>query len=258
MNPSILSLSKFALSLGCAISVILLTAASSFAADAEAGAKVFKKCRACHAVGEGAKHKVGPFLNDIMGRNAGSIEGFKYSKAMLEAGTGGIVWDEKNLDAFLAKPKKFIPKTKMAYVGLKKQKDRDNVIAYLATFSAKVEDEAKDKENTSKAASAQKTEVAAAEPEIDNSPPEFTDAFLEDQVNIDAGKEMWFGQCTHCHGFKAYPGKAPKLKPRKYKPTFVYKRTFKGFKKMPAWKEVFSKQEIMQIVSYVKSNQFSP
>ncbi|MCG6902796.1 MAG: cytochrome c, partial [Rhodobacter sp.] len=86
----------------------------------------------------------------------------------------------------------------------------------------------------------------------------FTDEFMADPANFEAGKEIWFAQCTHCHGYKAYPGKAPKLKPHKYKPEFVFKRAYKGFKKMPAWNEVFTVDEIRQIVAYVKSPGFSP
>ena len=103
--------------------------------DAEKGKKVFKKCKACHAVGENAKNKVGPVLNGVIGRKAGTYDGFKYSKAMKEAGEKGVVWNHDTLSAFLEKPRKFIPKTKMAFAGLRKEKDRENVIAYLETFS---------------------------------------------------------------------------------------------------------------------------
>lgn len=87
--------------------------------------------------------------------------------------------------------------------------------------------------------------------------PEFTEAFLTDEANITAGGELW-KQCRHCHGRSAYPGKAPKLKPRKYTPEFVYKRVTKGFRKMPGWEAVFSQEQRMQIVAYIKSRQFSP
>lgn len=87
--------------------------------------------------------------------------------------------------------------------------------------------------------------------------PEFTDAFMSDAGNIAAGGELW-KQCRHCHGRNAYPGKAPKLKPRKYKPAFVYKRITNGFRKMPPWKEVFTQEQRMQLVAYIKSKQFSP
>lgn len=103
--------------------------------DADAGKKVFKKCKACHAVGEKAKNKVGPLLNDIIGREAGTVEKFKYSKALLAKKDEGLVWDEASLDAYLTKPKAFIPKGKMAFAGLKKPEDRENIIAYLKTFS---------------------------------------------------------------------------------------------------------------------------
>lgn len=102
--------------------------------DAAAGEKVFKKCKACHAVGDGAKNKVGPLLNGIVGNEIAAIEGYKYSKAFLAKKDEGLVWTEENLDAFLTKPKEFIPKTKMSFAGLKKEQQRADLIAYLMSF----------------------------------------------------------------------------------------------------------------------------
>jgi cytochrome c len=120
-------------------------ALASFATVAEAasegdpakGEKVFKKCQVCHTVGEGAKKKVGPPLNNIIDAKAGSQEGFKYSKAMVEAGEGGLTWSVDKLSAYLEKPKEVVPKGKMAFPGLKDEADRADVIAYLKTFSKK-------------------------------------------------------------------------------------------------------------------------
>ena len=95
--------------------------------DVAKGEKVYKKCKACHAL-EAGKNKVGPSLAGIFGRTAGTVEGFKYSAAMKDS---GIVWDEETLDSFLEKPKEVIPKTRMAFPGLKKEQDRMDVIAYL-------------------------------------------------------------------------------------------------------------------------------
>jgi len=103
--------------------------------DPVAGEKVFKKCKACHQVGEGAKKKVGPVLNGVVGATAGAQEDFKYSAAMVEAGKNGTVWTVENLDTYLEKPRAFIPKGKMAFAGLKKPEDRANVIVYLKQFS---------------------------------------------------------------------------------------------------------------------------
>ena len=95
--------------------------------DAAAGEKVFKKCKACHVIDK-EKNRLGPHLIGIFGRESGSVDGFKYSKAMQQA---GITWDETTIDEYLADPKGYVPKNKMAFPGLKKEKDRVNVIAYL-------------------------------------------------------------------------------------------------------------------------------
>ena len=98
-----------------------------------AGEKVFKKCKACHQVGEGAKNKTGPILNGIVGQAAGGVEGFKYSKALQAKADEGLVWTEDTLAAFLAKPKAFMKGTKMSFSGLRKEKDLAAITAYLAS-----------------------------------------------------------------------------------------------------------------------------
>ena len=111
------------------VALVLAVASSPAMAggDAARGKKVFNKCKACHSLKAGKK-KVGPSLAGVFGREAAAVKGFKYSKAMKKS---GIVWDEKTIDAYVANPKKYIPKNKMTFAGLKKQKDRDDVIAYL-------------------------------------------------------------------------------------------------------------------------------
>lgn len=104
--------------------------------DVEKGAKVFKKCASCHMVGPDARKRSGPPLNDIMNAPAGAFEDYRYSKAMVAAAADGLVWDVESLDAYLENPKGFLPKTKMSFRGLREEKDRADVIAYLATFSA--------------------------------------------------------------------------------------------------------------------------
>jgi cytochrome c2 len=100
----------------------------------EEGADVFKKCRACHDLGPGAKNKVGPLLNGIIGRPAGTIEGFNYSAANKDAGSKGLVWTEEVMFKYLEAPLSFMPGTKMAFAGLKDAQDRKDVIAYLKKF----------------------------------------------------------------------------------------------------------------------------
>lgn len=117
---------------------VLLTSASSAQemGDAAAGEAVFKKCMTCHAVGDNARNKVGPVLNGIVGRTAGTVPEFRYSEAMVKAGEGGLTWTPENLAKYLHEPKEFVPGNKMSFAGLKEETDIANVIAYLATMPA--------------------------------------------------------------------------------------------------------------------------
>jgi cytochrome c len=124
-----------------ATTMLLLLAAAgapgALAADAsiENGEEVFKKCRACHDVGPTAKNKVGPILNGLFGRKAGTIEGFNYSDANHKAGEAGWVWTEESMMKYLENPREAMPGNRMAFVGLRDEQDRKDIIAYLKTFS---------------------------------------------------------------------------------------------------------------------------
>lgn len=104
-------------------------------ADPAEGQKVAKKCLQCHSFEKGGKNKVGPNLWNIVNAPYGHMEGFSYSAALKEAASQGKKWDYESLNGFLHKPKKYLKGTKMAFVGLKKEKDRANLIAYLRSLS---------------------------------------------------------------------------------------------------------------------------
>jgi cytochrome c len=101
----------------------------------ENGANVFKKCRACHLVGEKAKHAVGPMLNNVVGREAGSAAGYNYSDNIRELGQAGLVWTTESLNRYLENPKSVVPKGKMAFPGIADPKNRVDVIEYLRSLS---------------------------------------------------------------------------------------------------------------------------
>lgn len=120
MRPAIFLLSLMFLSVG-------LTGQTLAEGDAKKGKRVYNKCKSCHSLDK-PKNKIGPHLVGIFGRKAGSVEGYKYSSAMKKS---GIVWDEKTMEAYITKPKKFLPGNKMTFAGLKKAKQRADVIAYI-------------------------------------------------------------------------------------------------------------------------------
>jgi cytochrome c len=118
------------------VPVICLFASGALAqeGDAAAGENVFKKCAVCH-IADTDKNKVGPSLNHVFGRTAGTHPNFAYSPAMLAAGKGGLVWDETTLRDYLHDPKLKVKGTKMTFVGLKDDTDITNLMAYLKQFS---------------------------------------------------------------------------------------------------------------------------
>jgi mono/diheme cytochrome c family protein len=106
-------------------------------------------------------------------------------------------------------------------------------------------------------AAAQTTEAAPAEEPRDPPPAGLADR-MKDAGLISRGEKIWQEQCTHCHGAKAYPGKAPKLRPRAYTPELVWDRVHNGFRAMPPWKDIYSPDEIVALVAYVLSDEFFP
>lgn len=133
-----------------ATSLVLAMGGSAFAQDAAKGKSTFNQCMACHRIGPGAKALVGPPLTDVIGRTAGTFEGFAYSNLMKDAGAAGLVWNEAEIVDYLVNPSAYLKKfltdkgkadkatgsSKMVYM-LANEDQRKNVVAYVATFSTK-------------------------------------------------------------------------------------------------------------------------
>ena len=113
--------------------VVLVTSATApaLAQDAAAGKSSFNKCLACHAIGEGAKNKVGPELNGIDGRKSGTAEGYSYSEANKGS---GITWSKEQFLEYIKDPKAKIPGTKMIFAGIKNEREANDLWAYLAQY----------------------------------------------------------------------------------------------------------------------------
>jgi cytochrome c len=123
-------------SLAISAVALLVSVGAASAQDAANGEKVFNKCKACHAIGEGATNKVGPQLNGVIGRKAAAVDGYAYSPALKKAADEGLVLTEENIAKWVAGPKAFVPGNKMSFVGLQKEEEVKDVIAYLGQFDA--------------------------------------------------------------------------------------------------------------------------
>jgi len=130
---------RFALSLAAALCIAQGAAAAELG-DAARGEEAFSKCSGCHQVGPEARNRVGPQLNDLYGRRAAGLEGFRYSRAFERAGDKGLEWHADTLDAFLEQPKQIVPGTRMSYRGEADAQTRADLLAYLRTFSASPRD----------------------------------------------------------------------------------------------------------------------
>jgi len=110
---------------------VIASSAAALAQDAAAGKTSFNKCLACHAVGEGAKNKVGPILNGLDGRKSGTVEGYSYSDANKNS---GITWNKDQFLDYIRDPKARIPGTKMVFAGIKKESEAADLWAFIASF----------------------------------------------------------------------------------------------------------------------------
>jgi len=119
-----------------ALCVLSTSAAAEAIGDADRGETLYRQCAACHQVGQGAQHRIGPHLNGIFGRKAGTVDGYaRYSKGLLRAGNDGLVWSLDKLHAYLENPKSLVSGTRMNFAGLSDPQDRADVLAYLRQFS---------------------------------------------------------------------------------------------------------------------------
>ncbi len=112
------------------VGICLMTGAALADGDAAKGEQVFKKCMACHTASD-KTNKVGPYLVGVVGRKVATAEGFNYSDGMKEYAATGAVWDEATLATYLENPRAIVPKTKMAFAGVKKEDERADLIAFL-------------------------------------------------------------------------------------------------------------------------------
>lgn len=115
------------------LAMLIVGATPALAQDVANGEDVFKKCRACHQIGENAKNGVGPNLNGVIGRKAGTIEGFAYSEANKSS---GVTWDAETFLKYIKDPKAAMPGNKMAFAGVKDEQDAKDLLAYISQFGA--------------------------------------------------------------------------------------------------------------------------
>jgi len=128
---------KTSLAAALAAVTIVSGAAAQDLGDPERGEKAYKQCASCHMVGQNVRHRVGPHLNNIFDRRAGSMEDYtRYSKGLVREGNDGLFWDLRTLDAYIENPKALVSDTRMSFRGIKDPQERADVLAYLRQFSA--------------------------------------------------------------------------------------------------------------------------
>lgn len=163
------------------VAALSTSAAAETLGDAENGAKLFARdCVACHMVGEGAKNRIGPMLNNVYGRRAGAVDGFKYSASMTRMGADGMDWTLERLDAYIENPRALVSGTRMSYRGLKDPTQRHDLMAYLRNFSDSPQN------------------IPEAEPTALKTVPDLSPDILALQGDPEYG-EYLSAECTTCH-----------------------------------------------------------
>ena len=168
------------LALAAALTCLAGPAAAEELGDVARGKDLFKKCAGCHEVGKGAENRIGPHLNGLFGRSAGSVDGFRYSKAFTRAGAKGLEWHADTLASFIAKPKALVPGTRMSFAGYEDPEDQAGIVAYLRTFSASPAD------------------IPEADPTARPTDHDLDPAILAIEGDAEYG-EYLSNECTTCH-----------------------------------------------------------
>ena len=165
------------------IAALALVAGNALAAetgDPDRGARVFAKCKSCHMVGPEARNRLGPHLNELFGRRAAGLEGYKYSKPMKRAGADGLTWTADKLHLYIENPKSLVTGTRMSFRGLKDVGDRNDLLAYLRQFTANPQD------------------IPESAPTATPSDPDIDPAILAIAGDRGYG-EYLASECTTCH-----------------------------------------------------------
>lgn len=162
---------------------LALSGASAFAAeqgDIKRGAKIYNKCKSCHMVGSKARNRVGPHLNELFGRRAGSVDGYDYSDDLAREGADGLTWTTEKLHIYIENPKALVSQTFMNFRGIKDARDRTDLLAFLRQYSANPQD------------------IPESEPTAAPKDPDVDPAILAIAGDRDYG-EYLASECTTCH-----------------------------------------------------------
>jgi len=224
---------------GSAFAVCLAISSQTLAADDAdtAGERLFAQCKTCHEVGEGARHKIGPHLDGIIGRLAGSLDDFKYSAAMRQAGENGLVWDRDALDTYLEKPRDFIRGNRMSYRGMSDPEDRSVLIEWLAATSV----------------SQPGDPIESDDGAVSGPARSFADIVLALEGDPDYG-EYLAGECVTCHQASGHADGIPSIVglPKEYFVTalFEYKTNVRRNEVMKLRVVNLANEEIAALAAY--------
>ena len=223
--------------------LLLLAGASAISAPAFAeddGETLFGQCKGCHEIREGAKHKVGPHLDGIFGRTAGSSEGFKYSAAMKRAGEDGLKWDSEALSKYIEKPRDFIKGNRMSYRGMAKEEDRKRLIEWMSarSFAAPAADTAHRVDDTNSTVRG------------------FADAVLALEGDKEYGQYL-SGECVTCHQISGQVEGIPSIigVPRDYfvRAMLEYKNNIRTNEVMKLRAATITNEDLAALAAYFES-----